>query len=305
MSVAVLFPGQGSQTAGFLHRLPPVAAVHEVLDEASSVLGLDVLTLDTDVALSSTVATQLSLLIAGAAFWGYLDSEAVSVSVVAGMSVGLFSAALAAGSISLGTALRLVQRRAELMQERFPGGTHGLAAVQGLRHAEVNVILEGSELLVANVNSPTQLVIAGPVRALESFLHLAALSGASKAVLLNAAVPSHIPALASSAQRLLQLAKTLPVSAPDRTILSNGNARPITTAEGMREALAFNMARPVQWHDTMGVIHGLGVTLCVESPPGHALTSLSLEISSGMRAFSAAETRWDLLLREIRADRDA
>lgn len=297
MSVAVLFPGQGGQTPGFLHRMPVISPVHHVFTEASSVLGFDVLSLDSEAALSSTVATQLGLVIAGAAFWKYLACEGVSVRAVAGMSVGTYSAAFAAGSISLATALTLVRRRAELMQERFPGGTHGLAAVQGLRLAQVEDLLQDSRLSIANFNSPTQFVVAGRVSRLESFMRRAEAAGASKVLLLKASVPSHISELASSSRELRQLAEQLPVDPPDETVFLNGDARPILTAEGVREELAFNMTRPVRWHDIMGVITGFGITLCIESPPGHALTGLVAETAAGVRALSAAEIRWDVLLR--------
>ena len=303
MSVALLFPGQGSQAPSFLHRLPDIRPVREVFEAASTLLGRDVLTLDTELALTSTIAAQLALVISGAAFHNFLMSEGVTLRATAGMSVGTYAAAIACGAISLETALRLVDYRANLMQKAFPNRTHGMAAVQGLRLTQVESVLLDPELSIANFNSLTQFVVAGPRQQLEGFLDRAKEAGASKASMLATSVPSHIPQLASSSQYLLELAHKEPVQAPTIPVFSNRNARPITTANGMREELALNMAAPVRWHDMISAMNGLEIDLFLESPPGHALTGLALETAPHVVALPAAETRWDVLSGAAKASR--
>lgn len=296
MSVALLFPGQGSQTPGFLRRLPAIHAVQEILERSSNFLGYDVLTLDAEAAINSTISTQLGLLIAGAAFSNFLSSEGIEPHAVAGMSVGVFAAAVACGAVTLEQALKLVQRRAELMQSTFQGRAESMAAVQGLSLARLESILQGTELSIANFNSQTQFVVAGPLRLLGSVLDRAMEAGASKATVLATSVPSHIPQLAPASLELLALVRQFPVQAPNRTMFSNRYARPITTAEGVREELSFNMANPVRWHDIMTAMGGLGITAVVESCPGRALSGLTSETLPEVRILSAAEMRWDVLL---------
>jgi malonate decarboxylase epsilon subunit len=297
MSVALLFPGQGAQSPGFLHRLPKIPAVNETLERSSTFLGYNVLSLDTEVALTSTIATQLSLVIAGAAFCNFLVSGGAKSHTVAGMSVGTFAAGIACGALTLEDALKLVQRRAELMESTFEGRKEGMAVVEGLRLGQIESILQGTGLSIANFNSPTQFVVAGQLIQLHSFMHSAIEAGAFRTALLSTSVPSHIRQLTPASQELLTLARQLPVQAPKITMFSNCDARPITTADGLREELAFNMASPVKWHDTMSAMAGLGITVVLEAPPGHTLARLVSETLPSVRALSASELRWDVLLR--------
>lgn len=302
MSVALLFPGQGNQTPGFLRRLPAVRAVRDILERSSNFLGYDVFTLDTEAAISSTMSIQLGLVIAGAAFWNFLSNEGIEPRAVGGMSVGAFAAAVACGAVTLEEALKLVKRRAELMQSTFQGCAEGMAVVQGLGLTDLEVVLRGTDLSIANFNSPTQFVVAGSVRLLESLVNQAIEAGASKVTILATSVASHIPQLAPESLELLALARQVPAKAPNKTMFSNRFARRITTAEGVREELALNMAHPVRWHDIMTAMGELGVTVVLESPPGHALAGLAAETIPDVRAFSAAEMRWDVLLLAARLD---
>lgn len=300
MSIALLFPGQGSQTAGFIRRLPPIPAVDDILQRSSNILSYDVRTLDSEAAVRSTVPTQLGLLIAGVAFSNFLSQEGIEPHAVAGMSVGTFAAAVACGAVTLEQALTLVKRRAELMESTFQWRAEGMAAVQGIELLELRSILRETGLSIANFNSQTQFVVAGPLGLLDSFTKRAIEAGAHKASVLATSVSSHIPQLAPASIELLALARQMPVQAPNKMMFSNRLARPITTAEGVREELALNMANPVMWHDIMTAIRGLGVTVVLESPPGHALAGLASETIPDVRIFSAAEMRWDVLLRAAR-----
>ena len=300
MSVALLFPGQGNQTAGYLRRLPPIPAVNDILERSSNILGYDVLTLDTEAAVRSTISTQIGLVITGVAFSHFLSQERIQPHAVAGMSVGTFAAAVACGAVTLEQALNLVKRRAELMESTLQAGAEGMAVVQGVDLRQLKAILREPGLCIANFNTHTQFVVAGPRCLLEPFTTEAIQAGAHKASLLATSVSSHIPKLAPAALELLALARQMPVRAPNRLMFSNRLARPITTAEGVREELALNMAHPVMWHDIMTAMGGLGITLVLESPPGHALARLATETIPDVRTFSAAEMRWDVLLRAAR-----
>ena len=302
MSTALLFPGQGSQTAGFLHRLPAISTVDDILARSSEFLGYDVVKLDSEAAVKSTIATQLGLVIAGAAFWNFLSIEGVEPRAVAGMSVGVFAAAIVCGAVTLEGALKLVQKRAELMESTFQGCAEGMAAIQGLGLAQLDPIVREIGLSIANFNSQTQFVVAGPLSLLRSLVGRATEAGASKAAILATSVPSHIAQLAPASLELLALVRQIPIEAPNKTMFSNRLARPITTAEGMREELALNMANPVRWHDIMTAMGELGITVVLESPPGHALAGLARESIPEVRTYSAAEMRWDVLLHAARVN---
>ena len=140
MSIAYLFPGQGAQTAGFLRRLPKHPAVSATLDEAAAVLGIQVTSLDTATALASTVAVQLSLLIAGVAVTRALAYEGLKIDAAAGLSVGAFGAAVACGVLSFADALPLVKLRGECMEQAYPHG-YGMAAITGLDEHQVAAIV--------------------------------------------------------------------------------------------------------------------------------------------------------------------
>jgi malonate decarboxylase epsilon subunit len=165
MTVAFLFPGQGAQSVGLLHHLPQHAEVTRTIAEAGAVLGLNLGTLDTAQALHSTVAVQLELLVAGVATARALTMESTAPSAVAGMSVGAFGAAVICGTLAFDDALRLIRRRAELMQAAFPIG-YGLAAIVGLDESRVEALAEQVRarecpVYVSNINAPRQIVVAG------------------------------------------------------------------------------------------------------------------------------------------------
>jgi malonate decarboxylase epsilon subunit len=296
VSVALLFPGQGAQTEGHLHALPDLVVVREVFDEASETLGFDVLTLDSAEALQSTVAAQVSLLVAGCAFTRFLQSEEVTTAAAAGMSVGAFAAAFAAGALTLCDAVRLVRKRAELMAAAFPDGTHGMAVVEGLRLSQVEALLASDALRLANENSATQFVVAGERRTLERLCVTAVDAGATRAKLLAMSVPSHSDWLANAAEELASFARDVPFGTLQFPVFSNGSARAITQPERLRADLIGNMATPVRWRDVMSALEERGVTLYLEAPPGTTLGGLVAANLPGAQALSAATSRWDVMV---------
>ena len=198
MTVAFLFPGQGSQNAGLLQQLPQHAEVTRTLHEASEILGLDLDSIDNSEALHSTAAVQTALLIAGVATARALMAEQVRPAAVAGMSIGAFAAAVACGTLSFADALPLVRLRGELMQAAFPSG-FGLATIEGLDEVHVEAIVErirtaACPVYISNINAPQQIVVAGSEAALDAVTAQARQQGAHRAERLAVSVPSALPA---------------------------------------------------------------------------------------------------------------
>jgi malonate decarboxylase epsilon subunit len=168
MSIAFLFPGQGSQVAGMLHTLPDHPAITQTFDEVSQYLGENVLDLDSPSALQSTLSVQLTLFTCDAAMSRVLVEEGVRPAAVAGLSVGAFAAAVQSGTISLSDGVQLVRQRAEMMMKLYPKG-YGLAAIVGLTERQVTALVDEVHarqipIYIANVNAPCQIVIAGERR---------------------------------------------------------------------------------------------------------------------------------------------
>src|ERR1700761_8595330 len=186
MPLALLFPGQGAQTEGFLHQLPDHPATDATLAEASGVLGFDVLTLDNLAALQSTVAVQLGITVAGVAITRALAAEQLTPDFSAGLSVGAYPAAVSCGALEFADAVRLVRKRAELMEAAYPSG-YGLAAIAGLTEHQVETLAaqiahdSRQHVFVGNVNAPRQIVVAGATDALDAFIDTAPAAGAPKA----------------------------------------------------------------------------------------------------------------------------
>jgi malonate decarboxylase epsilon subunit len=291
MSVAFLFPGQGAQSPGFLHRLPEHPAVTHTLEEASGVLDRDVRTLDTAAALRSTANVQLSVLIAGAAVSRALTQEGIQVAAVAGLSVGAFGAAVACGALSFVDALALVKTRGECMEQTYPAG-YGMAAIVGLDERQVAAVLEriggaGAQIYIANINAPTQIVIAGADPALDAAMKMARERGARQAERMAVSSPSHSPLLQAVSERLAAEMRTIEFHAPRCPYVSNRRARAVRDSTGVRDDLISNVANIVRWHDSVTVLYELGVRLFIEPPPGQVLTRLAQQAFPMSRAIAA------------------
>jgi malonate decarboxylase epsilon subunit len=307
VSAAYLFPGQGAQTPGFLHRLPALPAVKRTSDEAAEALGIDVLKLDTAEALVSTRNVQLSVLIAGVAVTRALESEGMQVDAVAGLSVGAFAAAVACGALQFTDALALVKLRGECMEQAHPKG-YGMAAIVGLDERQVAAILEqlggaDAEVYLANINAPTQLVVSGADAALEAAMKLARERGARRAERLAITTPSHSPLLHAVSERLGAAMRTVEFHTPERPYVSNRRARAVRDAAGVREDLMLNVEHIVRWHDSVTVLYELGVRFFVEPPPGQALTRLAQEAFPDARAVAAETVPLRYIVRAARSGR--
>jgi malonate decarboxylase epsilon subunit len=277
VSSLLVFPGQGAQQPGMLHRLPKATVI-----EASEVLGEDVLLLDSTQALKSTRAVQLCLLIAGTAAARRLLQQGCTADYVAGLSIGAYPAAAVAGALRFSDALHLVSLRGELMQQAWPQG-YGMTAIIGLDLATVEGLLarvHSSEtpVYLANINADNQLVIAGSDAAMNAVAELAKGCGAGLAKRLSVSVPSHCPLLDEPAQVLAEAFAKVPLKLPTIGYLSGSRARPIRSVEALREDLAFNMCRVVDWRGTVQSAYERGVRLHIELPPGAVLTGLARRV---------------------------
>jgi malonate decarboxylase epsilon subunit len=303
--LALLFPGQGAQSEGFLHRLPQHRAVQDTLAEAADTLGIEVLTLDSPDALNSTVAVQIGLTIAGVAITRALADEGLTAEISAGLSVGAYAAAVSCGAMAFSDALKLVRRRAELMETAYPSG-YGLAAISGLseRQVEALVAQQASEqrqrVYIGNVNAPRQIVMAGADDALDAFIERALATGARKATRLAVSVPSHCELLAHASDELLAYSHELPFERPRGVYIGNRGGRPLYTAEAIRDDLATNMRYTVRWFDALTAMQEMGAHVLVEAPPGQVLTDIVRENFSEASALAASTLPFDRLLGTVR-----
>ncbi|MBF8748265.1 malonate decarboxylase subunit epsilon [Pseudomonas monteilii] len=300
MSSLFAFPGQGAQQAGMLHRLP--AGARLLLEAASDVLGEQVLELDSEQALQSTRAVQLCLLLAGVAWANELIQRSPAPDYVAGLSIGAYPAAVVAEALDFTDAVRLVALRGELMQRAYPQG-YGMTALNGLDLGCVEQLLAevGGEVFVANLNSENQIVIAGADAAMAEVAARARHRGQGVARRLAVSVPSHCRLLDGPAAELAAAFASVTVRRPRITYLSGSSARPIFDPLRLRDDLAGNMARVVDWRATLRNAYERGVRLHLEMPPGSVLSGLARPVFEQGRCLALEMTlpdTVDALLRQ-------
>jgi malonate decarboxylase epsilon subunit len=285
-----------------LHQLPDHPAVRPTLEEVSTTLGYDVLTLDTPEALRSTVSVQLALLTAGVAAARALEGEGVIPEAVAGLSVGAFGAAVHAEILTLADGVRLVKQRAELMEQHSPPG-YGLTAIVGLTEDQVTVLIReantpDSPVYLGNVNSADQIVISGSLNGMQKVSSAALQAGARKVERLDVAVVSHSPLLQPAADVLAQTLQTLLLRPPRMVYIGNVKARALRNAKDIAWDLAHNIAHGVRWYETTIVLQELGCTLCIESPPGHVLTNLAKQSIPDVKSIALADTSFSYTVQQ-------
>ena len=300
MSVLFTFPGQGAQKPGMLHALPDHPETVRTLAEASDALGRDVLSLDSDTALRSTVAVQLCLLVAGVAMARVLAAHEAGPQMVAGLSIGAWPAAVVAGVLPFPDAVRLVELRGRLMEDAYPSG-YGMTAIGGLTRRQLEPLVAhihgpATPVYLANLNAPRQIVIAGLDAALQAVAELALAHGAQRAERLAVAVPSHCELLDAQARTLTCALEQLALARPRITWISSSQARALFDGPRIGADLAANMARPVLWADTVRHAWERGARLAVEMPSGSVLTKLTApEFADGV-ALSCETERLDGLV---------
>jgi malonate decarboxylase epsilon subunit len=305
MSVLFTFPGQGAQKPGMLHTLPDHPETARTLAEATAALGRDVLALDSADALRSTVAVQLSLLVAGVATGRVLAAHGAVPQMVAGLSIGAWPAAVVAGVLDFADAVRLVELRARLMEDAYPSG-YGMAAIGGLTRQQLEPLLAqvngpATPVYLANLNAPRQLVVAGRDTALDAVAARALAHGATRAERLAVPVPSHCPLLDEQARTLACAAAQVALRRPRITYISSSAARALFDGERIAADLAANMARPVLWADTLRHAWERGARVALEMPSGSVLTRLAQEADfAAGTALCADGNRLDTLVHAAR-----
>jgi [acyl-carrier-protein] S-malonyltransferase len=297
MKYALLFPGQGSQAVGALDALTAVdRRVRDVLREASHVLNWDIERLLREgptEELNRTERTQPVLLAASVAvaqLWRALRGGGVTPSVLAGHSLGEYSALTVAGSLDFAEALRLVELRGQLMQQAASNDPGGMAAVLGLDDAGIATLCAAfpgpGRLEPANYNAPGQVVVAGPAAALSWLQAHGKEHGARKVIPLQVSVPSHCSLMRPAAERLAETLSVVPIRPPTIPVLHNLNAQPSTDPETIRSSLLQQLYCPVRWTQTIEAICAQGVTTFLECGPGRVLTGLVKRIAPEATTFA-------------------
>jgi len=287
MSLAIVFPGQGSQSVGMLGELAATEPlVEQTFREASSVLGYDLWQLaqsGPEEAQGSTERTQPLMLAAGVAVYRVWRKKVGPIpKVMAGHSLGEYTALVCAESLEFAAAVELVRYRGLLMQEAVPVGTGAMAAILGLDDAEViaacEEAAEGSVVSAANFNSPGQIVIAGEAAAVDRAIEKAKARGAKRAIKLPVSVPSHTALMRGAAERFAEKLQTVAVAQPKIEEIYTVDVRRHENPAGIRAALVEQLVKPVRWAETVRAMLAGGVRTIIECGPGQVLTGLNRRI---------------------------
>jgi [acyl-carrier-protein] S-malonyltransferase len=291
MKFAFVFPGQGSQSLGMMAAYGDSPVIRATFDEASTALGRDLWQLVTEgpaEALNQTVNTQPLMLTAGIAVWRlWLDRGGPQPAMLAGHSLGEYSALVAAGALNLKEAVPLVELRAKAMQEAVPSGTGAMAAVLGLDAAAVKAACaeaaQGEVVQAVNFNSPEQTVIAGHKAAVERAAEICKAKGAKRAVMLPVSAPFHCSLMQPAAEKLGARLPAIGVSSPLTLVINNVDVATAGDPAGIRDALVRQAASPVRWVETMRAMQAAGITHVFECGPGKVLAGLVKRCADGMQ----------------------
>ena len=297
MKLAWVFPGQGSQSVGMLLSFADVPAVRETFAEASDVLNQDLWKLAAEGPaedLNATVNTQPLMLTAGyAVYRAWCAAGGAAPSIVAGHSLGEYTALVAAGVIAFKDALPLVRFRAQAMQEAVPIGTGAMAAVLGLDDDSVRAACveaaQGEVVEAVNFNAPSQVVIAGHKSAVERGAVLVKSKGAKRAVLLPVSAPFHSSLLKPAAERLAQYLASVSFQSPQIPVINNVDVATLTDPAKIKDALARQACNPVRWVEVVKAMAAVGVTHVAECGPGKVLAGLTKRIDGAMLGLAIAD----------------
>lgn len=287
---AFVFPGQGSQAVGMLDAWGDHPAVREVLDEASAALGEDIGALirgGPKEQLDLTTNTQPVMLTAGIACYRAWRAEGgAAPAVVAGHSLGEYSALVAAESLALKDALPLVRFRAEAMQEAVPAGTGAMAAILGLDASAVRDVCaqvaaaSGEVVEAVNFNDPKQTVIAGSKAGVEKGCEALKAAGAKRALPLPVSAPFHCSLMKPAADRLKERLAATPFAVPRLPVVNNIDVAVVSDAAAIRDALYRQAFGPVRWTETVPALRARGATHVIECGPGKVLSGMVKRIDA-------------------------
>ncbi len=291
-SFSIVFPGQGSQAVGMLGALAETyPSVVETFTEASAALGYDLWQLVQSgpaEELNQTARTQPAMLAAGVAVWRVWQMQGgPAPKMMAGHSLGEYTALVCAGAMSFSDAVGLVADRGRFMQEAVPAGSGGMAAILGLDDDQVLTVCseaaQGEVVEAVNFNSPGQVVIAGAKAAVDRACGLAKDAGAKRALPLPVSVPSHCALMRPAAERLSERLAGIAISSPKIPVLHNVNVETADDADAIRQLLAAQLYSPVRWVETVQKMAAGGIATLFEAGPGKVLAGLTKRIDKNLK----------------------
>ena len=297
MKLAMVFPGQGSQSVGMMQGYGDLPAVCAVLAEASDVLGMDMAKLMSEgpaEALNSTVNTQPVMVTAGyAAYCAWREQGGPEPSIVAGHSLGEYTALVVSGAISFADCLPLVRYRAEAMQLAVPVGVGAMAAVLGLDDAGISAACaeaaQGEVVDAVNFNAPGQTVIAGHAGAVQRAIDACKARGAKRAIALPVSAPFHSALMGPAAAKLAAYLEKVVISAPRIPVLHNLDVQTHGDATGIRQALVGQADHAVRWVEIIQKMAAQGVTHVAECGPGKVLAGMTKRIDGNLSGLALAD----------------
>ncbi|RDH89554.1 MAG: [acyl-carrier-protein] S-malonyltransferase [endosymbiont of Seepiophila jonesi] len=296
---SIVFPGQGSQSVGMLKALADdFSLVGDTFTEASDALGFDLWKLVLEgpkETLNQTQNTQPAMLAAGVAVWRVWQAQGgAAPSIMAGHSLGEYSALVCAGAMGFSDAVSLVAKRGMFMQEAVPEGTGAMAAILGLDDDKVRDVCvaaaESQVVEAVNFNSPGQVVIAGSKAAVDRACGLAKEAGAKRALPLPVSVPSHCALMKPAAERLAEQLQDIAIEMPSIPVLHNVDVAVATDTGAIRARLAEQLHNPVRWVATIQSISERGIDKIVEAGPGKVLTGLNKRIDRKLTGFAVLDS---------------
>ena len=290
-SLAFVFPGQGSQSLGMLaDHGAQQALIRDTFAEASDALGYDLWALTQEgpeQRLNETDKTQPAILTASVALWRqWLAEGGARPAFVAGHSLGEYSALVAAGALAFADAVKLVERRGQLMQQAVPAGQGGMAAILGLEDADVLAACaeaaQGEVVSAVNFNAPGQVVIAGAAAAVERAIEACKARGAKRAMPLPVSVPSHCALMRPAAEQFAEAVNALAWQAPQIALVQNVSAAVAADLDVLKRDLLAQLYSPVRWVESVQFLAAQGVAELVECGPGKVLAGLNKRCVKGV-----------------------
>ncbi len=286
MNFALVFPGQGSQSVGMMSAYGENAVIRDTFAEASDALGEDLWRMASEgpaERLALTVNTQPLMLTAGVAVYrAWLAAGGLQPAMVAGHSLGEYSALVAAGALEFADAVPLVRYRAQAMQEAVPAGDGAMAALLGMEAEEVGEVCaeaaQGQVVEAANLNSPGQIVIAGSKAAVERAVEIAKGRG-KRAMPLPVSAPFHCALMKPAAERLAERLAAVAIAAPSIAVLNNVDVATCAEPEKIRDALVRQAYSPVRWIETVREMAARGMNPIFECGPGKVLAGMNKRIA--------------------------
>lgn len=302
MKFAFVFPGQGSQSVGMMNGYIDLPIIKETFQEASDILKKDfwsMINVGSTEDVNLTTNTQPLMLIAGVAVYrAWANLGGLKPALLAGHSLGEYTALVIAEALNFADALALVHFRAQAMQQAVPEGIGGMAAIIGLDDETIHIICHditnqgnGELLEAANFNSPGQIVIAGHRMAILRGIEMAKSKGAKRAIVLPMSIPSHCSLMKPAAESMRKKLDYINLQPPKIAILHNADVRPHADIVSIKEALIYQLVNPVRWIDTIHALTSEGITHVIECGPGKILTGLNKRIDQNLQHLSLTDTK--------------